>query len=577
VEYADRSGFNAALTLRSYLHEDEGITPRLTLQRVFLQLGHNARSFFHDELRVCTPEQNARMSCCCDRVVDRVSSLHASFALDSDASSNTRISVPLERHHLFLQPRVSVVSNDEETCLEEQEMSSSSHSAISMSESCEESTDYTEEHVVIGDVPRLDMETTSMTPEDIVSQGLPYILHFSSVSKWSAFTKWQDLNYLRQALEKNLTTTFRVKSGNGKGRDGTSYTKNESPWLHDVPCPFEETNMTSETLLNRLHDAATTTSSSHFLQAFSELPNTIKADVSPSRELYGRVADREKSMRFLWISTPGTSTHFHFDQDHNFFAQIVGRKRFTLIPASRFRDMHLFPRLHPLWHKSQVHKRCPNLKRLSKFADYESVNALRAVLEPGDVLYVPALTFHNVETLSDGLTWSVSTWTHNMTLYHTMQAIYEINVMPDKLKSLEGRVFALRLFLDVLLYEIVGNDVSSKYISDMITSRYETLNQKMGENEEPIWKKYIRKNRTPMSQAVYQDVDMDVRIVGKLFRKLSSVARDILLQDYVEEVVEDTIGMENVVSFFRTCFRTGMGYYLTDRESEDHRVLWEYE
>ena len=72
-----------------------------------------------------------------------------------------------------------------------------------------------------------------------------------------------------------------------------------------------------------------------------------------------------------------------------------------------------------------------------------------------------------------------------------MQAIYEINVMPDKLKSLEGRVFALRLFLDVLLYEIVGNDVSSKYISDMITSRYETLNQKMGENEEPIWKKYV--------------------------------------------------------------------------------------
>lgn len=89
----------------------------------------------------------------------------------------------------------------------------------------------------------------------------------------------------------------------------------------------------------------------------------------------------------------------------------------------------------------------------------------------------------------------------------------------------------------------------------MITSRYETLSNR-DESEGPIWKQYIRNNRTPMSQAVYQDVDMDVRIVGKLFRKLSSVARDILLQDYVEEVVEDTIGMENVVSFFRTCFRT---------------------
>ena len=278
------------------------------------------------------------------------------------------------------------MSNDdkEETCLEEQEMSSSSHSAISMSESCEESTDYTEEHVVIGDVPRLDMETTSMTPEDIVSQGLPYILHFSSVSKWSAFTKWQDSNYLRKELGKNLTTIFRVKSGQGKGRDGTSYTKNESPWQHDIPSPFEETNMTSENLLNLLDDAAKTELSSHFVQAFSKLPNTIKADVSPSHELFGTAADREKSMRFLWISTRGTSTHFHFDQDHNFFAQIVGRKRFTLIPASRFRDMHLFPRLHPLWHKSQIHKRCP----ISKFADYTSVDALRAVLEPGDVLYV---------------------------------------------------------------------------------------------------------------------------------------------------------------------------------------------
>ena len=97
--------------------------------------------------------------------------------------------------------------------------------------------------------------------------------------------------------------------------------------------------------------------------------------------------------------------------------------------------------------------------------------------------------------------------------------------------------------------------MSSRYISEMITSRYETLSNR-DKSEGPIWKQYIRNNRTPMSQAVYQDVDMDVRIVGKLFRKLSSVARDILLQDYVEEVVEDTIGMENVVSFFRTCFRT---------------------
>jgi hypothetical protein len=167
-----------------------------------------------------------------------------------------------------------------------------------------------------------------------------------------------------------------------------------------------------------------------------------------------------------------------------------------------------------------------------------------------------------------------------MTLYHTMQAIYEINVMPDKLKSLEGRVFALRLFVDVLLYEIVGHNVASRFISEMITSRYDNIFMLKDNNEDqPIWLKYIRSNgHTPMSQAVYQDVDMDVRIIGKLFRKLSSVARDILLQDYLEEVVQDTIGMENVHSFFHTCFgqQTSVGYYLTDKNSEDHALLWEY-
>jgi hypothetical protein len=139
--------------------------------------------------------------------------------------------------------------------------------------------------------------------------------------------------------------------------------------------------MTSSQLLNHLTSIHKRTSS-HFVQAFSELPQALKNDVSPSHELYGSVADREKSMRFLWISTSGTSTHFHFDQDHNFFAQIVGQKRFTLVPASSFRDMSLFPRLHPLWHKSQIHKRCPNLET---FPAYKNVRALRAVLNPGDV------------------------------------------------------------------------------------------------------------------------------------------------------------------------------------------------
>jgi len=174
VEYADRSGFNSALTLRYYLQEDEGITPRLTVQRVFLQLGYYARTFFQDELHVCTPEQNERLSCCCDRVVSSVDSLHASFPLDS---STTAVAlVPLERRHLLLS---STTTTTENVCVDDEPTTS----AISMSKNCDDSTDYTEEHLVIGDVPRLDMETSTLTSKDIVSQGRPYVrLSLSLVS-----------------------------------------------------------------------------------------------------------------------------------------------------------------------------------------------------------------------------------------------------------------------------------------------------------------------------------------------------------------------------------------------------------
>ena len=70
---------------------------------------------------------------------------------------------------------------------------------------------------MIGDVPRPDMETTSMTPEDIVSQGLPYILHFSSVSKWSAFTKMARLELFKTSVGKESHDNVSCEIGKRKG------------------------------------------------------------------------------------------------------------------------------------------------------------------------------------------------------------------------------------------------------------------------------------------------------------------------------------------------------------------------
>ncbi len=55
----------------------------------------------------------------------------------------------------------------------------------------------------------------------------------------------------------------------------------------------------------------------------------------------------------MWFSHRNVTAHWHYDQSHNLFIQMYGRKRVLLIPPSSGPDMHLFPSIHPSYHQSQ--------------------------------------------------------------------------------------------------------------------------------------------------------------------------------------------------------------------------------
>jgi hypothetical protein len=40
----------------------------------------------------------------------------------------------------------------------------------------------------------------------------------------------------------------------------------------------------------------------------------------------------------------------HYDQDHNFFVHVSGRKRFVLYPPYEWRNLYIYPRVHPHWY-----------------------------------------------------------------------------------------------------------------------------------------------------------------------------------------------------------------------------------
>ena len=79
----------------------------------------------------------------------------------------------------------------------------------------------------------------------------------------------------------------------------------------------------------------------------------------------------------------------------------------------------MFPRLHPLWHKSRLDFERPDAA--PPCTAYGTSEALTVEVGPGDVLYVPPLWWHTVETLSPSA--SLSTLSRYHTLYNRMQGL----------------------------------------------------------------------------------------------------------------------------------------------------------
>ena len=134
------------------------------------------------------------------------------------------------------------------------------------------------------------------------------------------------------------------------------------------------------------------------LEGYSQL----MVDSSDDEQLQGR------SESILWIGTAGVIAQTHHDRSYNFFCQLVGKKTFHLFSPAAWSQMKLFPATHPSRRQSQLRfgseeaVEHENLMRMRKGA--------KAELEPGDILYVPPLWFHAVETVGseEGKTGAVS-------------------------------------------------------------------------------------------------------------------------------------------------------------------------
>jgi [protein]-arginine 3-hydroxylase / protease len=209
----------------------------------------------------------------------------------------------------------------------------------------------------------------------------PVILR-DAIGDWPAISRWSG-EYFRRRFGDREVPVVRVKNGAlYDPRTGVNYEKMRVSAYVDR---LEQGQGSDLYMVFRVHDV---------------MPELFEDVVRPE---YCRDASWSRSR--LWFASPDTKGALHRDLPENLYAQITGRKKFLLLNRRMTRLVYRYPLHSGVPNYSPVDAEAPDLHRYPRFADADLISA---EVEPGDLLYIPSMWWHQARSLDVSL--SINLW-----------------------------------------------------------------------------------------------------------------------------------------------------------------------
>eukprot|EP00752_Nemacystus_decipiens_P010037 g8950.t1 len=258
-----------------------------------------------------------------------------------------------------------------------------------------------------GGVRRIKMPPLDVFQRDYMETATPVILS-GVLDGWPAMgvtRNWSNPSYIRQVAGRR---TVPVEFGGSYTSEGW---RQELMTIGEFIGRFIEPN-TEDGHLADIDEGSSDAGGKAYLaqhQLFDQIPALRRDIMTPdycALLLGDEEDDRDAESVAInaWFGPAGTVSPLHNDPFHNLLAQVVGTKRVLLV--DRKLSESVYPRPGLMSNTSEVDAANPDLSKHPRFE--EVLPLLECELRKGEVLYIPPLFWHHIESLE--VSFSVSFW-----------------------------------------------------------------------------------------------------------------------------------------------------------------------